>query len=54
MREPKCPSCWHMVANHGPKGCRAMRMRSSGNFQAKKVLCGCKLKHAQATKGAKT
>ena len=53
MRELKCPECWHIVKKHTAKGCRALRIVSSGNYQGRQVLCGCKLKQVQATKGAK-
>jgi hypothetical protein len=52
MKALKCPGCWHIVAKHTPRGCRALRMVSSGNYQARKVLCGCKLKQVQARRDA--
>lgn len=53
MKALKCVGCWHMVTRHGPKGCRALRIVSSGDYGSRNVLCGCKLKAGQAKKGAR-
>lgn len=53
MKELKCIECYHIVKKHTTRGCRALRMVSAGNYQGRKVLCGCKLKQAQVKKDGK-